>query len=428
MLGRYVLAAVRDRRRLACTATALLGVACAKYERKDDAPLPAQHPPVVSDAATSADATAVDADAWVCPREKTPEQLVAGVALDLFGRAPRDQELALAHDPAFDFETWIDQALSSSESDNGITRFVSNLFRLASITPMDPEDPSDVELASDLRQEPIMLVVRNRHLPWGELFRTRDIYCTVRTARLYNYPVFDVEGFVSCRLPEERAGLLGLASVLRASPSAFYSTNNNYHRVSLTMYLAQGMELLANTNGQQGGRGLPLAPCVPVTDQRVADSGLVFGSAAIPLQGSLCASCHSPYLAPLSVGFRLFDRDGSTLSLEALGRLDGDETLGVSRDQLKLILGEQQSCWSNDGVSPPERFEGQPGIGRLVAASPTLGRALGIQIPQNLANMRAPTDEMMLSVERHFNEGGETLDAALKGFFLSETYRCAESP
>lgn len=251
----------------------------------------------------------------------------------------------------------------------------------------DEELVADSILAAQLKQEPIQLVLRNKDKPWSWFFETRDIFCTKETARIYGFPVLEDSGFVACRLPEDRAGFLGLASVLRAIPSDFVSVNNNYKRVAFALYLAQGFKLLAATDADPGvGPGQSMLACMPTTDLRLDPDGLAFGSAQVPLQGATCASCHSPHNGPLSIAFRRFKADGTTFKIEDLNELRGDERNGASVDLLKRLLNEPQSCWSFDKVTPPRKFSGVPGLGRLIAESDTLGKALGIQVPQMLGN------------------------------------------
>lgn len=369
-----------------------------------------------------------------CNVKKTNLAFANGVTQDLFGRPANKAESDAANAANFDRKKFVEDAVASSEASNGISRFVANLLVLHKIIPraFDNNTPNEeivaeASLVTDLQKEPVELVLRNRDKPWDWFFTTRDIYCTKHTAKLYKAPVIDSGNFVACKLPEDRAGFLGLASVLRASPSNMYSTNNNYHRVAYAMYLAQGFKLLSATNGPTGdsGAGLGLPSCVPTTDTRKDPNGLVFGTAAIPAVGPVCASCHSRYNGPISVAFRRFDSDGSSITFERIDALTQAERNGATQAQLKQLLNESNSCWSFDGIAPPRSMSGVPGLGRLIAESGTLGRALGVQIPQNLANIE-PDANISSTIEKSFNENGKTLPAALKGFFLSDSYQCAE--
>jgi hypothetical protein len=153
--------------------------------------------------------------------------------------------------------------------------------------------------------------------------------------------------------------------------------------------------------------------------------GLAFGTALVPTEGSVCASCHSPYNAPVSIAFRRFNEFGERFTFEEIDRLNDQMRHGYSPDFLKKLLNESQSCWSHDKVSPARRYNGQPGLATLIAESGTLGKALGTQIPQMLSNIE-PDANTIASIERSFNERGETLTAALRGYFLSDTFQCAE--
>ncbi len=354
---------------------------------------------------------------------------VTNVIQDMYGRPPNKEELALAQSPDFNPETFVDGVLSSPQADDGYTRFIASLFRVSNIAPDDPQDPTSVALAEDLKQEPVILFLRNKDKKWSWFWETRDILCSQRTARLYDYPIFNTEGFVSCIMPPERSGFLGLVSVLRASstpdnPQAFFKPNNNYHRVAAAVYFAQGFQLLAATNGPAGdGPLIPMADCVPATDTRVSGEGLIFGTAAVPTAGSTCSGCHSPYLAPLSIAFRRFGTRGELLKLTDIEALPAQERQGVSVEHLKAILAEPNSCWSNGPGKPPEQFLGLAGLGSLIAKAPTLGQALGTQVPQMMANI-TPDEGMVKSIEQSYLTNGETLQSAFRGFFLSESYGC----
>jgi hypothetical protein len=384
---------------------------------------------VACDPAKIARARLAEAGAPACAAKK-PRTFVTSVIQDMAGRQPHADELAKADAAGFDPVKFVDETLASPLIDDAITRFVGNLFRLSNITP-DPDGDGTQEgvLVSELRQEPIVLVTRNRDKPWRYFWQTRDAYCTEATAKLYDYPLRDTAGFVACQLPPERAGFLGLVSVLRSTnlannPQAFYRTNNNYHRVSAAIYFATGVQLQQNTNGSPGtGRGTPMPACAPTTDMRVAKGGLVFGTAAIPLKGPACASCHSPNMGPLSVAFRRFGPMGELLKLEDADKFAGVDTNATRTSDLKAILAEDGSCWSPDGKSPPSAFHGLAGLGKVISESRTLGRALGVQIPQHLSNTAA-TDAMIDAIEKSYWARGETLQAALRGYFLSEPYLC----
>jgi hypothetical protein len=374
----------------------------------------------VSALSTEARAEAPEIEAIQCRKSKSNLEFITSITRDMIGRTPTPEEITAAASRGFDREEYVNRTLDDPDIANGISRFVTRLFAL------DTSAMGETALAADLLQEPIVLVLRNLQKPWKELFATRDVFCTQRTAALYDYPVYDVQGFVSCQLPPERAGFLGLASVLTSTSSAFYLTNNNYKRAALALFLATGKKLEADTNGDAGeGPGKPLAACVPTTDMRIDQGGLVYGSAAIPLQGANCSTCHSTHLGPVSVAFRRFGPKGELLDFAAIDRLNPSETQGHAQDYLKVILREQDTCWSPDPELPPLRLSGIPGLGRVIARSPNLWRALGRQIPPNLANVEADGN-MITTIGKHYLEGGETLLAAIKGFLVSDSYQCEE--
>jgi hypothetical protein len=272
------------------------------------------------------------------------------------------------------------------------------------------------------------LVLRNLDKPWSYFFTTKDIYCTKATAPLYNVAGNESSAFLSCQLPSNRAGFLGLASVLRANPSSHATENNNYHRVAFSVYLSSGIILFAATDGPKGtGIGIPLPACVPSTDVRRTVGG-AYGTASVPAVGADCASCHSRYNGPLSVAFRNFNEFGQTWRLE-----DFDDQnlfsnariteLGTTRAELKVLLNETQSCWSKDGVAPPRTFDGVPGLGRLIAESGLLGQALGVQLPEAMGN-QVSDPNMSSTIKSSFNKNGQTLTSAIRGYLLSDSFQC----
>lgn len=372
----------------------------------------------------------VPASGYACKRQKTPAELVTTLTQDLFRRGPTTEELARAQDPAFTAASLVDWAMTQPDYDTGLAYFVSNLLRIEQNLKVDPDedDPEEIALLSDLRLEPVILVQRNKDKPWPYIFTTRDIYCSPRTAALYDFPVDrNISGFVGCKMPPERAGILGMVSVLRAFKSAYYVANANRHRVAMALYLGQGLQLSAKTDGPTGeGRPEPLAACVPEIDTRIADSGLIFGTAAVPKAGSVCAGCHSKYLAPMEPAFLRFGLQGEVLNLADVDNFDQDVLEGIDRQTLKDILEHgNKSCWSpDDPTHPPQNYTGLPGLARLIAGSPKLATALAVQIQQNLVN-RSPEQTATDAIVKSYQAGGETLQAALKGFFLSEPYQCA---
>ena len=365
-----------------------------------------------------------------CGREKSAFEFANAVIQTMFGRDMNEFEKSAITEESFNREQFVNQVLTMPESDHGISRFISNLFLLSNLkVNMDLDDEErlkDATLVGQLKQEPIQLVLRNKDKAWPWFFTTREIFCTEETSLLYDFTIVDTVGFTSCEMPEDRAGFLGLASVLRAIPSDFISVNNNYKRVSFALYLAKGMKLLAKTNGPKGeGPGLPLPECVPLTDMRQTPDGLSFGTARIPIEGSVCASCHSPYNGPMSVAFRRFKEDGSRYTLEDIERINRNQLNGASVDLLQNLLNETQSCWSADGKTPPRKFNGLPGLARLIVESDTLGKALGIQVPQLLGN-REPVPNISSSVEYYYEESGQMLTGAFKGYLMSDTFQCSD--
>lgn len=371
----------------------------------------------------------VSSENLACVEQKSPTEFVTNVIQDMTGRPPRPSELAVISEK-FDAANFVDATLDSALFDDAITRFVSNLLRLSNLKA-NPQsrDQNEAVLIEDLKNEPIILVQRNKDKPWGWFFQTRDIYCTSRTGALYDYPLVDTTGFSSCTLPKDRAGLLSLVSFLRSTspadkPQGFYKTNNNYHRVASAIYVATGVQLLAATNGPKGdGPGMPMAPCVPTTDVRASKGGTIFGTAAIPQVGATCAGCHSPNMGPLSIAFRKFGSQGELITRSTVSRYLDDEDNVTPTSEMIAIFNEDNSCWSPDGKSLPVPFNGLSGLGKVIADSNTLGKALGQQIPQHLSNI-ASDDNMAASIESSFNGRRKTLKDAMRGYFLSSSYRC----
>lgn len=369
--------------------------------------------------------------AFECRTKKTPPEFVTTLTQDLFRRGPTTQELAMAQAGDFDPAKVVDWAFTQSDYDTGIAYFVSNLLRIEQNLKLDPnvKDAEEIALLSDLKQEPVVLVQKNKDKPWSYMFTTQDIYCSSRTAKLYGFPVdSNISGFVKCKMQDERAGLLGLVSVLRAFKSAFYVANSNRHRVSMALYLAQGLQLAAKTDGPTGdGKPMPLAACVPEIDTRVSTSGLIFGTAAVPKAGAVCAGCHSKYLAPMEPAFLRFGMNGETLNLDDVDNLQNNMLEGIPKETLKDILAMGgNSCWApDDPLGTPEYYTGLPGLARLIAGSKKLGQALAVQIQQNLVN-RTPDDAATESIIDSYENGGKTLQSALRGYFLSDPYQCAK--
>jgi len=371
-----------------------------------------------------------------CKVPKTDIAFANSVYQNLFRRSLTDTEIKELSVSGLDREKYVDKALSDGEATNGITVFLNNLFKLDKIVPRDLGDAeneaiaAESRLVADLQKEPIELILRNLDKPWSYFFTTRNIYCTKSTASLYQVAGIESGSFMSCTLPQNRAGILGLASVLRANPSTMAGPNNNYHRVAFSVYLSTGVVLFEATDGPIGeeGIGMPLPACVPSTDVRRNATGGAYGTASVPSVGPICASCHSRYNGPLSVAFRNFNEFGETYRLEDFDNqtLFPDAlltTLGTSRAELKVLVNETNSCWSKDGVAPARTFDGVAGYGRLITESGLLGQALGVQIPEAMGN-QVSDPNMSSTIRKYFNENGETLSAALKGYLISDSFQC----
>jgi hypothetical protein len=358
---------------------------------------------------------------------RSPESLISAVVQDMGNRSPNASELAWAKRDDFSPEAFFDYVATTSLYDDGLTKFISNIFRLESMPPSPGDEPG---LIRDLQQEPVVLVLRNKDKPWKYFFETKSIFCSKSTAKLYSYPTPAVSGFSSCELPDERAGFLGMTSILRVtSPAenaqAFYQKNNNYHRAKSAVYFATGRSIEGDANGAAGeGQGMPLAECVPATDMRKSSDGVVFGTAAVPLEGPACASCHSRHMGPLSVAFRKFGPDGKTITVEDFEQLQDDiDLFGVSKEEMVELLKEDSSCWSPVEGQTPTYFKGIGGLGKVIAENADFGQALGIQIPTHMANIEAdPT--LIAKIKSAFDSGNQTLLDAMRGFFTSEKYTC----
>jgi hypothetical protein len=369
-----------------------------------------------------------------CEKPKSSRDLVAAVYQDLLNRPPTTAEGAVAAQSGFDYADFVDKLLASPSAEDGYTKFVSGLFKLESIQPTDPKNPNDVQVSSELRKEPVTFVNRNKEKPWPWFWKSRKFFCNDTTAPLYGLNRLSSSSFVECTMPEERSGFMGMVSVLRASspsanPQAFYNTNNNYHRVAAYVYWTTGVILLQATNGPAGNGELThLNECVPTTDMRIKPAaggaaGLVFGSAAIPLSGSVCSGCHSKYHGPLSIAFRRFGEKGETIELEDIDKLPDAKRNTFDRSYLKEILAEQDSCWNPDGKAPPKPFVGIVGLSEVTSQSNKFGEALGIQVPQLMGNI-ASDDNMKTTIAKTYYEEGQTLKSAFKGYFLSNSYKC----
>ncbi len=371
--------------------------------------------------------------AVACVKKRSNRELVTRVFQDVVNRSPTAEELRDVEAASFDYEKWIEDFVTSPKMEDGYTKFVTALLRLDAIKPVNMNDATEAQLVNDLKQEPIELVKRNKDKPWPWFWRTQTFYCNERTASLYGLTRLNAPSFVECKLPPERAGFLGLVSVLRASsqvgaPQAFYLDSNNYGRVKNYLYWVKGMKLAANTAGPKGNaKIIHMASCVPTTDMRVkmvnGEPGLIYGTASVPLAGSSCSGCHSKYNGPLSIAFRRFNETGMLLDLPAIDRLNNEQRNGSSNDLLKRLLVEQSSCWSPDPEAPPQPFVGLVGLSDITSRSPTFGPALGIQIPDLLSNS-SPDTNSSASIAKAYYENGQTLKAAFKGYFLSESYRC----
>jgi hypothetical protein len=60
----------------------------------------------------------------------------------------------------------------------------------------------------------------------------------------------------------------------------------------------------------------------------------------------------------------------------------------------------------------------------LLGGSTKLAAALAVQIQQNLVN-KLPDDVTSAAIKASYTANGQSLQAALRGFFLSAPYQCA---
>ena len=92
---------------------------------------------------------------------------------------------------------------------------------------------------------------------------------------------------------------------------------------------------------------MPLAACVPEIDTRISDSGLVFGTAAVPKAGSVWPVAIPSIWRPMEPAFLRFGMKGEVLKLSDVDNFDNDALEGIDKDTLKDILQfGGKSCWS----------------------------------------------------------------------------------
>lgn len=371
-------------------------------------------------------------EAYGCDVKKTPNEFVTDVAHDLFRRTPTDEEQKLAAAKDFEAAKFVDWALDQPDRDSGVAYFISNLLRIEQNLKLQGNKPKPEEIAqlTDLKQEPVVLAQRFFEKPWTKIFDTNQIYCTKNTAPLYDFPMDpNTQGWVPCKMQPERAGLLGLVSTLRGFASAFYLVNSNRNRVALAMYLVKGIQLQAATNGPGvEGRPDPLVACTFQGDMRVANTGQIFGGAAVPESNKVCAGCHRNYLQPVeTAAFGSFDMDGRIINTSDVDRLNANMLQGIPTEELKRILVYgQDSCWNPDDLEAPWMvYRGLPGFARLIAGSKSLSFALAVQLQLNLRN-KDIDDNVTESIRSNYDDKGKSLKAALRGLFLADAYQCAK--
>ncbi|MCA3086808.1 MAG: hypothetical protein ING65_10955 [Rhodocyclaceae bacterium] len=248
-----------------------------------------------------------------------------------------------------------------------------------------------------------------------------------------------------------RGSFFTTVGYLASKPSNFLETNNNYGRAALMSFVVSGEVLSAATDGPKGeSQTKPLPTCLKTRDIRGTLSGQNFaphGSAAVPLFGNVCQSCHiSRHMASGSLLFRPFKSSGMLFSADQLVETDplvveatkpgqvvkdavSDASVPVTLDFLKSLLvqdGSEQACLiGNAPGAAPEVVTSVKGLAeRLALNDRDLAKGLARHFPRALSNLSSTTLEIQNRMIETYEKKGGKIVPLVEAYFGSETYAC----
>jgi hypothetical protein len=395
---------------------------------------------------------------FTCDAPLTARAFTTLLTLGALDRPPLESEFALVASSDLDQPVTrdvramlvgrLDDAWKDEFKRTGLKKLATTIGGGPGITPDDQVPEATVK---DLQDEFYQLLLANYDAGvYGDLFTTNTIMASKNTARFYDGCVVSSDDWQPCTLKAPRSGFLSTAGFLNSKRSSFLVNNNNYGRVAQAFFTFYGESLRADTTGPMGdGMVPPLPSCLESSDVRTF-KGAPIGSAAVPMVGTFCQSCHiARGMAAGSVLFRPFTQDGLLYDASALDAMDNPDAVlfkaattdfsvhtassdtPVDTAFLEDLLARAKTpkaCVPKDGA--PGQFTTWTGLADLakfyLGNQTSVARGFARHAHRAYAQSTTVTLEIVLKMIDAFktDNGQPTVPELVKTYFLSDSFAC----
>ena len=305
--------------------------------------------------------------------------------------------------------------------------------------------------ATDLKEEFYQLLKASYDkVSFADLLLSPQVMVTANTAPLYGCEV-PSSGWANCTMKAPRDSFFTSVGYLRAKPSSFLATNNNYGRAAVMQFVIRGDVLKPGFDVDGGSTVVKDLPsCLKSKDFRGQKGTAIAwrGSSAIPLAANLCQSCHiDRHMAAASILYRPFNSAGQIYGVTAkVDSTDPDFAAATAADMvnqpgltgptepvtaafLQSLLASdntEQACINAQNAAGQDRPLKSVrdlaafliGDGRAVAGG------LARHLPRALSNLATTTEEVIVRINQAAVEEKGLLGPMITAYFSSETYAC----
>lgn len=397
---------------------------------------------------------------YKCEEPATFREYIRRVTNDAFSREPKADELALG-EKGPDQPTTLgdrrkiaakllaDDAWKAEFLDKGLRKFGAKLSGAADIAA---SEPSLTQVQADDLKEEFYQILKNgfETKTFKDVLLSTKVMVSANTAALYGCTPPPQGQWVECDMQPPRASYFTTLSYLSSKPSSFLVENNNYGRAALLFFMIRGdVFKAANDQPGGGGAGVRATPdCLESKDYRGRRGTAAvspFGSLGVPKFANLCQSCHiQRQMAAGSILFRPYDKVGNIFGAARPITADPDFGAATAADMVNSADGREefvdQAFLENLLTGTSERAcipgeEGKPDkmltsvsdlATYIIGDGVELAGGLARHLPRAMSNLGNTSEEIIISINKAWAEGGGKLGPVFEAYFSSETYACSK--
>jgi hypothetical protein len=396
---------------------------------------------------------------YKCEQPATFREYIRRVTNDAFSREPKADELTLG-EKGPDQPTTLgdrrkiaakllsDDAWKVEFLDKGLRKFGAKLSGAADIVA---SAPSLTQAQADDLKEEFYQILKNgfQTKTFKDILLSTKVMVSANTAALYGCTPPAAGEWVECDMQTPRASYFTTFSYLSSKPSSFLVENNNYGRAALLFFMIRGDVFKAANDQPGGGAGVRATPdCLESKDYRGKRGTAAvspFGSLGVPKFANLCQSCHiQRQMAAGSILFRPYDKVGNIFGTGRPITGDPDFAAAIANDMVNSADGREefvdQAFLENllNGTSEKACVPGEEGKPDKILTSVSdlatyiigdgveLAGGLARHLPRAMSNLGNTSEEIIISINKAWADGGGKLGPVFEAYFSSETYACSK--